>query len=409
MSARIAVPAEVVPGERRVALVPAAVVKLAGRGVEVAVEEGAGAGSYFADDDYAQAGALLVASAAELLRQAAVVVKVRAPLPAEIELLRAGQVVVGLLEPARDLERVIRLRDAGVTAFAMELLPRVTRAQSMDALTSQASVAGYRAALMAASGLGRFFPMLTTPAGTIRPARVLVLGAGVAGLQAIATSRRLGAVVEAYDVRPAAKEQVESLGAKFVSLGVDASASGGYARELSAAEREQQRTLIAEHVAASDAVIATAAIPGRRAPVLVTAAMVAAMKPGAVIVDLAAEGGGNCELTQPGETVEHGGVTVFGPLNLPSLLPVNASETYARNISDFLGLLIHDGELSPAWDDEIVAASVLTRDGRIVHEPTRAAVEALGGSRPTDDAGEAGSDRAGGVETGRPGETRSSP
>ncbi len=259
----------------------------------------------------------------------------------------------------------------------MELLPRITRAQSMDALTSQASVAGYRAALMAAMGLGRFFPMLTTPAGTIRPAKVLVLGAGVAGLQAIATSRRLGAMVEAYDVRPVAKEQVESLGAKFLSLDLDASATGGYARELTPEEREQQSALLGEHVAGSDAVITTAAIPGRRAPLLLTEEMVAAMKPGAVVVDLAADSGGNCALTRPGETVEHGGVTVFGPLNVPSLLPVNASETYARNISDFLGLLISDGELAPRWDDEIVAASCLTRDGVIVHEPTRALVEEL--------------------------------
>ncbi len=366
------------------ALVPAAVAKLVGRGVEVSVESGAGAGSYFSNDDYAQAGARIVASTAELLREADVVVKVLPPILGEIVLLHAGQIVVGFMEPARDLERVARLRDSGVTAFAMELLPRITRAQSMDALTSQASVAGYRAALMAAMGLGRFFPMLTTPAGTIRPAKVLVLGAGVAGLQAIATSRRLGAMVEAYDVRPIAKEQVESLGAKFLSLDVDASATGGYARELTPEERERERALLGEHVAGSDAVITTAAIPGRRAPLLLTEEMVGAMKPGAVVVDLAAESGGNCALTRPGETVEHGGVTVFGPLNVPSLLPVNASETYARNISDFLGLLISDGELAPRWDDEIVAASCLTRDGVVVHEPTRALVEELAArGRPT--------------------------
>ncbi len=393
MSAKVAVPTEVTPGERRVALVPVAVAKLVGRGVEVAVEAGAGAGSFFADDDYAQAGALLVSAATELLRDADVVVKVQPPLPAEIALLHAGQVVVGFMEPARDPGRVARLRDSGVTAFALELLPRITRAQSMDALSSQASVAGYRAALMAASGLGRFFPMLTTPAGTIRPARVLVLGAGVAGLQAIATARRLGAMVEAYDVRPVAQEQVESLGAKFLALDVDASATGGYARELTSEERGREGALIGEHVAASDAVITTAAIPGRRAPLLVTAEMVGAMRPGSVVVDLAAEGGGNCALTRPGETVERGGVTVFGPLNVPSLLPVNASETYARNISDFLGLLISDGELSPAWDDEIVAASVLTRDGVVTHEPTRALVEELAapaGPQHLSDSGAAG-------------------
>ncbi|HUK78825.1 MAG TPA: Re/Si-specific NAD(P)(+) transhydrogenase subunit alpha [Thermoleophilia bacterium] len=371
MSARVAVPTEVTPGERRVALVPAAVAKLVGRGVEVSVEAGAGIGSYFTDDEYAQAGARVVAATADVWQGADVVVKIQPPLAAEIDLLHAGQIVVGLLEPARDPARVGRLRDAGVTAFALELVPRITRAQSMDALTSQASVAGYRAALMAALGLGRFFPMLTTPAGTIRPAKVLVLGAGVAGLQAIATSRRLGAMVEAYDVRPVAREQVESLGAKFLSLDVDASAAGGYARELTAEERERQSALIGDHVAGSDAVITTAAIPGRRAPVLVTEEMVRGMRPGSVVVDLAAEGGGNCALTRPGETVERGGVTIFGPLNVPSLLPVNASETYARNISDFLGLLIHDGELSPAWDDEIVTASLLTRDGVVAHGPTR--------------------------------------
>jgi H+-translocating NAD(P) transhydrogenase subunit alpha len=377
MTVRVAVAKEVTPGERRVALVPTTVAKLVGRNVDVAVEAGAGAGSYFADDDYASAGAHLVGTTAELLREAQVIVKVRPPLAAEIELLHAGQVLVGFLDAWRGLDRVAALRDRGITSFALELVPRITRAQSMDALSSQASVAGYRATLTAASALGRFFPMLTTPAGTIRPARVLVLGAGVAGLQAIATARRLGAVVSAYDVRPAAREQVESLGAKFVSLDLDASASGGYARALTAAEQERQSALVGEHAAGSDAVVTTAAIPGRRAPVLLTAAMVDAMKPGAVVVDLAAESGGNCELTRPGETIERGGVTVIGLLNAPSLLPVNASETFARNIIDFLDLLIADGELAPRWDDEIVAASLLTRDGAVTHEPTRTAIAAI--------------------------------
>jgi NAD(P) transhydrogenase subunit alpha len=375
MGAKVAVPKEVTPGERRVAVVPASVAKLLALGVDVVVEAGAGAASHFADADYASAGARLVGSAEELFRHSDVIVKVQPPRSAEIELMRAGLIVVGFMEPARRLETVALLRDRRVTAFAMELLPRITRAQSMDALTSQASIAGYRAALMAASGLGRFFPMLTTPAGTIRPARVLVLGAGVAGLQAIATSRRLGAMVEAYDVRPAAKEQVESLGAKFLSVDVDASATGGYARALTPDEQERERVLLGEHIAAADAVIATAAVPGRRAPLLITRDMVDHMSPGSVVVDLAAEGGGNCELTQPGEVVEHGAVTIFGPLNVPSMLPVNASETYARNILDFLGLLVSDGELAPRWDDEIVAASLLTRDGTVVHEPTRALIE----------------------------------
>jgi NAD(P) transhydrogenase subunit alpha len=367
---------EVTPGERRVALVPASVGRAAALGAAIVVQAGAGAGSYFADEDYRQAGAAVATSAATLLADAAVLAKVRPPTAAEVALLRPGQVVLGLLEPARDPGRIAALAAAGVTSFALELLPRITRAQSMDALTSQAAVAGYRAVLLAATALPRFFPMLTTPAGTIRPARVLVLGAGVAGLQAIATARRLGATVEAYDVRPAAREQVESLGARFLSPDLDASAAGGYARELSAAERERQGALIADHVAASDAVITTAAVPGRRPPLLVTGAMVARMRPGAVVVDLAAEGGGNCELTRPGETVEQNGVTVLGPLDIASLLSVNASETYARNVADFLALLVHDGELSPAWDDEIVATSLLTRDGLVVHEPTRALVEA---------------------------------
>ena len=376
MTTTVGVPAEVTPGERRVALVPAVLARLAPLGVGVAVQSGAGAGSFFSDDDYTAGGATVVTAAGKLFAQAEILVKVRPPTAAEIALLRPGQVVVGLLEPARDLERLRALAGSGATSFALELLPRITRAQSMDALTSQASVSGYRAALMAASGLGRFFPMLTTPAGTIRPAKVLVLGAGVAGLQAIATARRLGASVEAYDVRPAAREQVESLGARFVALDLDASAAGGYARELSADERERQEAVLADHVAASDAVITTAAVPGRRAPLLVSAAMAGRMRPGSVIVDLAAESGGNCELTRPGETVEHGGVRVIGPLDVPSALPVNASETYARNVADFLALLVHDGALTPAWDDEIVAGGLLTRDGAVVHEQTRSLLEA---------------------------------
>ncbi len=400
MSARVAVPREVTAGERRVALVPATVAKLAARGVHVTVAAGAGAGSYFPDDEYAEAGADLVETAAELLQDAEVVVKVRPPAPHEIELLHEGQVVIGFMEPGGGLEGIAGLRDRGVTAFALELIPRITRAQSMDALSSQASIAGYRAVLLAASGLGRFFPMLTTPAGTIRPARVLVLGAGVAGLQAIATARRLGAMVSAYDVRPAAREQVESLGAKFVSLDLDASAAGGYARALTAAEQERQRALLGEHVAGSDAVVTTAAIPGRSAPVLITAEMVGRMRPGSVVVDLAAESGGNCELTRPGETIESAGVTVFGPLNVPSLLPVNASETYARNVLDFLGLLLDGGELAPRWDDEIVAASLLTRDGVVLHAPTRAALDELAVARLT---GRTPGDRPGEPRGERPG------
>ena len=375
MALRVGVPKEITPAERRVAMVPAVAPKLLALGVELLVEAGAGVGSYSLDDDYAGAGARLVSTAAELYEQADVVLKVQPPDLDEIARLHHGQVVLGFMAPHRYPERVAALRDRGVTAFAIELIPRITRAQSMDALTSQASVAGYKAALMAACGMGRFFPMLTTPAGTIRPVKVLILGAGVAGLQAIATSRRLGAVVEAYDVRPVTKEQVESLGAKFLSLELEGEAGGGYARELTPEEKDRERELIAERVAASDAVITTAAIPGKPSPRLVTAAMVDAMKPGSVIIDLAAEGGGNCELSRAGEVRVHGHVTIYGPLNVPAMLPVHASETYARNLLNFLTLIVKDGELRPDWDDEIVRESVLTREGRVCATPTLAAIQ----------------------------------
>jgi NAD(P) transhydrogenase subunit alpha len=257
----------------------------------------------------------------------------------------------------------------------MELIPRISRAQSMDALSSQASVAGYKAALMAGSLLGRFLPMLTTAAGTIRPSKVLVIGAGVAGLQAIATAKRLGAMVEAYDVRAATKEQVQSLGAKFIDLEVKAEAAGGYARELTEEEKEKQQAILAKHIAEADAVISTAAVPGRPAPRIITAAMVEGMKPGAVILDLAADSGGNCELTQPGEEIIHNGVTVYGPLNVPSMLPVHASEMYAKNVFNFLSPMIKDGQLAIDWNDEVMTGSALTHQGEIKHEPTRRLVE----------------------------------
>jgi NAD(P) transhydrogenase subunit alpha len=279
------------------------------------------------------------------------------------------------MAPHKEPERVAKMRDLGVTSLAMELVPRISRAQSMDALSSQAAVAGYKAALMAASLTGRFFPMLTTAAGTIRPAKVLVIGAGVAGLQAIATARRLGAMVEAYDVRAATKEQVESLGAKFVDMEIKAEGEGGYARDLTEEEKQRQQEILAQHVAQADAVITTAAIPGRPAPRIIPTAMVEGMKPGSVIVDLAAEGGGNCELTRPGEEVDHQAVTIYGPLNVPSMLPVHASEMYAKNLFNLLALMIQDGNLSPDWDDEVLAGSTLTRDGEIKHEPTRKLVE----------------------------------
>ena len=371
MTVHVGVPKETATGETRLAVVPAVADKYAAQGAEVVVERGAGLASHYLDDEFGQA---TLAAAIDALG-ADLVLKVRAPSVAEVAELREGAVLVGLLDPYRAGDVVRALAARNVTSFALELLPRITRAQSMDALTSQASVAGYKAALMAAGLSGRYFPMLTTPAGTIRPAKVVVLGVGVAGLQAIATARRLGAIVEAYDVRQATKEQVHSLGARFIDTGIDAEAEGGYARELTEEERERAAAVVADHVAAADAVITTAAVPGRPAPRLIDAATVGRMKPGAVIVDLAAETGGNCELTRPGEQVDHGGVVVYGPLNVPAMLPVHASDQYARNVFNFISPFIKDGELVLEWDDEVLAGSVLTRDGAIVNEAARARIE----------------------------------
>jgi NAD(P) transhydrogenase subunit alpha len=301
--------------------------------------------------------------------------KVQPPTIEEIDRMSAGTVLAGFLAPYRDPERITRLADHGITAFAMELVPRISRAQAMDALSSQAAVAGYRAALMGATALARFFPMLTTAAGTIRPAKVLVIGAGVAGLQAIATARRLGAMVEGYDVRSAAREQVESLGARFVDTGVSAEAAGGYARELTGEEKQKQQDALARHISQADVVITTAAVPGRPAPRIITGAMVADMKSGAVIVDLAAETGGNCELTKPGETVREGSVSVLGPLNVPSQLAEHASEMYCRNLVNFTSPFIKEGEIAIDWEDEVYQGSVLTHDGEIRNEAARKLVE----------------------------------
>jgi NAD(P) transhydrogenase subunit alpha len=363
------VPKETAPGERRVASVPSVVDRFIKLGAEVLVERGAGAGAFILDSDYQ--GARLVEGAEALYREAEVVLTVQPPEETATALLNEGAVVIGFMQPHRYPERVARMRDKNITSFAMELIPRISRAQSMDALSSQASVAGYKAALMAANLTSRFLPMLTTAAGTIRPAKVLVIGAGVAGLQAIATVRRLGAMVEAYDVRAATKEQVQSLGAKFIDLEVKAEAAGGYARELTVEERERQQAILAKHVADADAVISTAAVPGRPAPRIISRAMVEAMKPGAVIIDLAAEQGGNCELTQPGEEVIYHAVIVFGPLNVSSQLSVHASEMYAKNVFNFLSPMIKDGQLVLDWNDEVIAQSVLTHQGEIKHEPTR--------------------------------------
>ena len=371
MPVSIAVLKELAPGERRVALVPEVVQKLAKGGLAVAVEAGAGDGSRYPDAAFAAAGARIEPSRATLLGGASVLLKVQPPTPVETAQLPAGAVVVALMNASRNLERVAALRDRKATAFALELVPRITRAQGMDVLSSQASVAGYKAMLIGAELCPKFLPMLTTAAGTIRPSKVLVLGAGVAGLMAIATARRLGATVEGYDVRRAAGEQVRSLGAKFLELQINAEGSGGYARELTPEEKVQEQAMLAKAVADADIVVTTAAIPGRKAPVLVRREMVAAMRPGAVIVDLAAETGGNCELTQPGQTVEANGVSVAGPLNLPSQAPYHASQMFAKNLEAFLGLLIAPGPaLVTDLSDEILAASLLTRDGAVVHKPT---------------------------------------
>jgi H+-translocating NAD(P) transhydrogenase subunit alpha len=367
----VSVPKETAPGETRVALVPEVADRLVKAGRKLIVEAGAGAGAHQSDSDYVEVGAQVGDG-----WSGEVVAKVAPPSAEEIARLGQGSVLVGFLQPLTAGETVRALAEAGVTSFAMEAIPRITRAQSMDALSSQATVSGYRAALMAAQELPRFFPMLTTAAGTVRPAKVLVLGAGVAGLQAIATARRLGAVVQAFDVRSAVKEQIESLGARFLELDMgldDAEAAGGYARQLTEDEQARQRDLLAVEIGKMDAVISTAAVPGRRAPLLVTAEAVRNMKPGSVIVDLAAETGGNCELTEAGETVVKEDVTIAGPLNLPASMPDHASSLYARNVQSLLELMVREGELSLDFDDEVLAGACITRDGEIVHEGARAA------------------------------------
>jgi NAD(P) transhydrogenase subunit alpha len=371
MPVRIAVPREVAPGEARVALVPEIAQHLVKAGIEVVVEAGAGASARYPDAGYTAAGARTETDRSALFGGSQVVLKVQPPTVEEIGWMKPGTVVIALMNASRNLDRVAQMRDAHLTAFALELLPRITRAQSMDVLSSQATVAGYRAVLVGAELCPKFLPMLTTAAGTIRPAKVLILGAGVAGLTAIATAKRLGAVVEAYDVRRAAGEQVRSLGAKFLELQINAEGSGGYARELTDEEKKQEQEMLAKAVGDADIVITTANIPGRRAPLLVRAEMVQRMRPGAVIVDLAAESGGNCELTKPGERVDVGGVQIVGPFNLPSQIPFHASQMYAKNLESFLGLLLDKtGALVGAFTDEVLAASLLTHDGVVTHKPT---------------------------------------
>lgn len=373
---KIAVPTERTAGEKRVAITPDTVIRFAKLGVEVLVETGAGAGAYHTDEAYAAAGATVVNDTAQVYIAGDVVLKVQPPSVAEADQkIRESTMVVGFMAPQNHLNVVKVLRDRKITSLAMELVPRISRAQAMDALSSQASVAGYKAVLMAAGRLGKFMPMLTTPTGTIRPAKFLIIGAGVAGLQAIATARRLGAIVEAFDVRSATKEQVQSLGAKFLQANIQAEGEGGYARELNDDEKRQQQEMLAKQIAQADVVITTAAVPGKPAPKIITRAMVDGMRPGAVIIDLAAEGGGNCELTKPDKGVLHKGVEICGPVNVPSTVPIHASELYAKNLFNLVSLMIHDGKLAPDWDDEVLRDSTLTRDGEIKHAPTRQLVE----------------------------------
>ncbi len=372
----VGVPKETYPNERRVALIPATVPSLTRAGLEVVVEPGAGSEAGFPDAAFEAKGARIANDRADVFSQADLILQVRAlganpeAGRSDLPLFREGQAVIGFCDPLLAHESTSLLAQAGVTLLSMEMMPRITRAQSMDALSSMATIAGYKAVLVAADSLPRMFPMMMTAAGTVAPAKVFIVGAGVAGLQAISTARRLGAVVEAYDVRPAVKEQVMSLGAKFVELELESTESedaGGYAKELGEEFYRKQREMMARVVAASSVVITTAAIPGKQAPVLVTTEMVESMEPGSVVVDLAAERGGNCELTRPDESVRHQGVTILGPLNLASTVPYHASQMYAKNISTFLLHLVKDGSLVLDMDDEITAGTLVTRSGEVIH------------------------------------------
>ncbi len=370
---KIAVPKERSAGEKRVALVPDIVARFTKAGITVAVEHDAGSAAGFPDDAYTKAGATIAADYRALVADADVVARVGKPADEELDAMRRGALVVGFLSPLGDPRSVERYAQRGLTALSMELIPRTTKAQAMDALSSQANIAGYKAALIAASMLPKFFPMLTTAAGTIKPAKAFIIGAGVAGLQAIATCRRLGAIVTAYDTRPVVKEQVQSLGAKFfaIDVGESGEGQGGYAKELSPEAIAKQRAAMVQAIGASDVVITTAAVPGRRAPIIITAEAVAAMAPGSVIVDLAAETGGNCELTKPGETtVTDNDVLIVGTMNLPSTVARDASSLYAKNVQTLLDYIIKDGALALDMDDEIVAGTTIVKDGTITHKAT---------------------------------------
>jgi H+-translocating NAD(P) transhydrogenase subunit alpha len=372
MTIRVCVPREIRAGEQRVALVPDVVKKLSTMGVSVSLQSGAGELAGHGDSDYA---ADILSDENALYSSADILLTVNPLQDAQIEKLKDGSILIGYLNPWSDLGRFKHLQEKNISAFSMEMIPRISRAQAMDALSSQASIAGYKAVLIASTLLGKFFPMLTTAAGTVRPSKVLIIGAGVAGLQAIATARRLGAIVEGYDVRAAVKDQVESLGAKFVDIDIKAEGTGGYARELTAEEKAMQQAILAKHVAAADVLITTAAIPGRPSPKIISREMVEGMKGGSVIVDLAAEGGGNCELTQPGETILHNRVKIYGPINVPSTVSGHASELYAKNLLNLLGLLIKDGKIHIDLDDQILKDSLITHGGAIVNAGIRDKVE----------------------------------
>ena len=375
----VVIPKETLDNESRVAATPSSIKELVKAGLSVMVETQAGIKSHISDTDYKNAGASIIESKEELLSKADILLKVLPPTLDQIVLLQPKSIVVSFCQTTRDIDTVKALKEQSVTGFSMHLIPRTTLAQKMDALSSQANIAGYKAVLIAASKLGVYMPLLMTAAGTIRPAKVLVLGAGVAGLQAIATAKRLGAQVEAFDVRPIVKEQVESLGAKFIE--VDSSnddegvGDGGYAKETSEDYKNRQQKLIHDHISKSDVVVTTALIPGKAAPILIPASMVDAMKSGSVIMDLAAENGGNCELTKKDEIITHNGVTIDGSSNIPGSMPVHASELYAKNITAFLMYMIEDGELKLDIDDEIISGSMYTHLGEVTHEPTQEAIK----------------------------------
>lgn len=373
MSIQVAVLLESRPHEKRVAMVPAVADKLSKLGCSISMPAGAGLASKLPDSAFA--GVNITGNDTQLLAKADIVLAVQAPTAAQIDLMQPGTILLSFIYPHKEPELTRLLRDKHITCFAMEQVPRISRAQAMDALSSQAALAGYYAALLGATKLARILPMMTTAVGSVRPARCLVMGLGVAGLQALATARRLGAITEGYDVRPETKEQAESLGAKFVATGVDARGEGGYARELTQQEKEQIAAVVTSHIQQADIVITTAAIPGKPSPKLISKAQVDGMKPGAVIIDLAAEGGGNCEYSVPGDTVEQGLITIMAPLNVPSMLAEHASELYAKNLLNLLQLFIVDGEIKLDWDDEVQAKTALTHNGEIKPEAVKAALE----------------------------------